>query len=99
GFGPRADRWGPWEGVAISGHATCAGKAEVLADDRCSAQVLVAMIAFLATAALAYLLYLALTTASGDWFLWSKEELIIGAVFALIVGEPGGCSLGRAFAC
>ncbi|MCL0058655.1 Na+/H+ antiporter subunit E [Dehalococcoidia bacterium] len=52
--------------------------------------MLVALIAFLATAALAYLLYLALTTASGDWFLWSKEELIIGAVFALIVGAITG---------
>ncbi|GAH24737.1 unnamed protein product, partial [marine sediment metagenome] len=33
----------------------------------------------------AFLLYLLLTTASGPLFLWSKEELIIGAIFALIV--------------
>ena len=44
------------------------------------------MIVFLVTSVLAYLLYLLLTTASGDLFLWSKEELIIGAVLALIVG-------------
>jgi multicomponent Na+:H+ antiporter subunit E len=31
-------------------------------------------------------LYLVLTTASGNLFLWSREELIIGAVLALVVG-------------
>ncbi len=40
---------------------------------------------FLITTACAFLLYLLLTTASGPLFLWSKEELIIGAIFALIV--------------
>ena len=45
----------------------------------------VTVIAFLATAFGAFLLYLLLTTASGPLFLWSKEELIIGAIFALIV--------------
>ncbi|MFB0556868.1 MAG: Na+/H+ antiporter subunit E [Dehalococcoidia bacterium] len=43
------------------------------------------IIAFLATAFGAFLLYLFFTTASGPLFLWSKEELIIGAIFALIV--------------
>ena len=43
------------------------------------------MVAFLATAFGAFLLYLLLTTSSGNLFLWSKEELIIGAIFALIV--------------
>ena len=44
------------------------------------------MIAFLVTSAFTFLVYLLLTTASGNLFLWSKEELIIGAIFALIVG-------------
>jgi multicomponent Na+:H+ antiporter subunit E len=44
------------------------------------------MITFLATAICVFLAYLLLTTASGNLFLWSKEELIIGAVLALIVG-------------
>ena len=44
------------------------------------------MTAFLASAFCAFLLYLLLTTASGPLFLWSKEELIIGAIFAVIVG-------------
>jgi len=45
----------------------------------------VSMIVFLATAVFAFLSYLMLTTASGDLLLWSKEELIVGAVFAVIV--------------
>jgi len=44
------------------------------------------MRAFLITTACAFLLYLLLTTASGPLFLWSKEELVIGAIFAVIVG-------------
>jgi len=43
------------------------------------------MIVFLVTAVFVFLVYLALTTASGDLLLWSKEELIVGAVFAVIV--------------
>ena len=43
------------------------------------------MIVFLVTVIFTFIIYLALTTASGDLFLWSKEELIVGAVFALIV--------------
>ena len=43
------------------------------------------MIAFLASAVFTFLVYLLLTTASGNLFLWSKEELIFGAVFAVIV--------------
>ena len=45
-----------------------------------------AMLAFLITSIFTFLVYLLLTTASGSLFLWSKEELIIGAVLALIVG-------------
>ena len=44
------------------------------------------MMNFLVTAAATFILYLALTTSSGHLFLWSKEELIIGAIFAVIVG-------------
>jgi multicomponent Na+:H+ antiporter subunit E len=44
------------------------------------------VIAFSITAFWAFLLYLLLTTGSGSLFLWSKEELIIGAIFAVIVG-------------
>lgn len=44
------------------------------------------MRAFLITTVCAFLLYLLLTTASGYLFLWSKEELIIGAILAAIVG-------------
>ena len=44
------------------------------------------MIRFFITAFVAFLLYLILTTSSGPLFLWSKEELIIGAIFAVIVG-------------
>ncbi|TET40416.1 MAG: cation:proton antiporter [Dehalococcoidia bacterium] len=43
------------------------------------------MIRFFVTAIVAFLLYLLFTTSSGNLFLWSKEELIIGAIFALIV--------------
>jgi multicomponent Na+:H+ antiporter subunit E len=41
---------------------------------------------FLVTAAVAYLVYLLLTIGSGSIGLWSREELIIGAVLAVIVG-------------
>jgi multicomponent Na+:H+ antiporter subunit E len=41
---------------------------------------------FTVTAVVAYLVYLLLTIGSGTVFLWSKEELIVGAVFAVIVG-------------
>jgi len=44
------------------------------------------MISFLATTVFVFLIYLVLTTASGDLFLWSREELIIGAVFSIILG-------------
>ena len=44
------------------------------------------MIAFLVTTAFVFLVYLVLTTASGNLFLWSTEELIIGAVLAIIIG-------------
>ena len=44
------------------------------------------MVAFLITAFYAFLFYLLLTTSSGPLFLWSKEELIIGVIFAAIVG-------------
>jgi len=43
------------------------------------------MITFLATAICVFLAYLFLTTASGDLFLWSNGELIIGAVLSIIV--------------
>jgi multicomponent Na+:H+ antiporter subunit E len=41
---------------------------------------------FLITTAVAYLIYLILTIGSGTIALWSKEELIVGAVFAVIAG-------------
>ena len=44
------------------------------------------MKSFLATTVFVFLIYLVLTTASGDLFLWSREELIIGAVFSIILG-------------
>jgi len=44
------------------------------------------VLAFLVTAICAFLLYLLFTTASGPLLLWSKYELIIGVVFAVIVG-------------
>ena len=43
------------------------------------------MARFLVTAVVAFLIYLVLTVGSGSLFLWSKEELIIGAIFAVIV--------------
>ena len=44
------------------------------------------MIRFFITAFVAFLVYLALTTSSGPLLLWSKEELIIGGIFAVVVG-------------
>lgn len=44
------------------------------------------MVQFFITALVSFLLYLILTTASGGIFLWSPEELIIGVIFAVIVG-------------
>jgi multicomponent Na+:H+ antiporter subunit E len=41
---------------------------------------------FLITAAIAYLIYLLFTIGSGTVSLWSRAELIIGAVFAIVVG-------------
>jgi multicomponent Na+:H+ antiporter subunit E len=41
---------------------------------------------FLITTAVAYLVYLILTIGSGTVALWSKEELIVGAIFAVITG-------------
>jgi multicomponent Na+:H+ antiporter subunit E len=41
---------------------------------------------FLITAVVAYLAYLLLTIGSGTVVLWSTPELIIGAVFAVVVG-------------
>ena len=41
---------------------------------------------FLVTAVVAYLVYLILTIGSGTVALWSREELIIGAIFAVIAG-------------
>lgn len=43
-------------------------------------------IPFLVTSVCAFIFYLLLTTSSGNLFLWSKEELIIGAIFAVIIG-------------
>ncbi len=40
---------------------------------------------FLVTAVVAYLLYLLLTIGSGNLLLWNTAELIIGAIFALLV--------------
>jgi multicomponent Na+:H+ antiporter subunit E len=40
---------------------------------------------FLITAIVAYLLYLLLTIGSGTLLLWNEAELIIGAIFALVV--------------
>jgi len=40
---------------------------------------------FLITAVVAYLLYLILTIGSGTLLLWNGAELIIGAIFALVV--------------
>ena len=41
---------------------------------------------FLITTVVAYVSYLLLTLGSGTVFLWSTAELIIGAVFAVVVG-------------
>jgi multicomponent Na+:H+ antiporter subunit E len=41
---------------------------------------------FLITTVVAYVVYLLLTIGSGTVFLWSRAELIIGAVFAIVVG-------------
>ena len=41
---------------------------------------------FLITAAVAYLTYLILTIGSGSVLLWSRAELIIGALLAVVVG-------------
>jgi multicomponent Na+:H+ antiporter subunit E len=41
---------------------------------------------FLVTAVVAYLVYLLLTIGSGTVFLWSTPELIVGAIFAVVVG-------------
>ncbi|NWF78045.1 MAG: Na+/H+ antiporter subunit E [Chloroflexi bacterium] len=41
---------------------------------------------FLITAVVAYAAYLILTIGSGTVALWSKEELIVGAIFAVIAG-------------
>ena len=40
---------------------------------------------FIVTAIVAYLLYLVLTIGSGTLLLWNEAELIIGAIFALVV--------------
>lgn len=45
---------------------------------------------FLITAVIVFLLYLVLAIPSGTLLLWSKEELIIGAIFALIVAAVVG---------
>ncbi|MDH4067919.1 MAG: Na+/H+ antiporter subunit E [Dehalococcoidia bacterium] len=41
---------------------------------------------FIVTAAVGYSVYLLLTIGSGDAGLWSREELIVGAVFAVLAG-------------
>jgi multicomponent Na+:H+ antiporter subunit E len=41
---------------------------------------------FIVTAVVAYLVYLLLTIGSGTVFLWSREELVIGVVFAVLAG-------------
>ena len=40
---------------------------------------------FLVTAVVAYLIYLVLTIGSGNILLWNAAELIIGAIFAMVV--------------
>ncbi len=42
--------------------------------------------AFIVTSFSVFVFYLLMTTASGNLLLWSKEELIIGAVLSIIVG-------------
>ena len=44
------------------------------------------MMAFIVTSITAFIFYLLLTTSSGNLLLWGKEEIIIGIVFAIIVG-------------
>lgn len=44
------------------------------------------MLKFLVTSVIAYFIYLVLTITTGDLWLWSSEELIIGAIFAVIIG-------------
>ena len=46
----------------------------------------VIMMAFIVTSITAFIFYLLLSTSSGSLMLWSKEEIIIGIVFAIIVG-------------
>jgi len=41
---------------------------------------------FLITAVVAYVVYLLLTIGSGTVFLWSSDELIVGVIFAVVVG-------------
>jgi multicomponent Na+:H+ antiporter subunit E len=41
---------------------------------------------FIVTAVVAYVVYLLLTIGSGTVFLWSSEELVIGALFAVLAG-------------
>jgi multicomponent Na+:H+ antiporter subunit E len=45
---------------------------------------------FLVTAIVAYVAYLLLTVGSGTVGLWSKEELIVGVVLAVVVGAVAG---------
>ena len=45
---------------------------------------------FLVTAIAAYIVYLLLTIGTGDMVLWDSKELIIGAVFAVVVGALVG---------
>jgi len=45
---------------------------------------------FLITTVVAYIVYLLLTIGSGTVFLWSRAELIIGAVLAVVVGAVLG---------
>ena len=42
--------------------------------------------AFIVTSITVFVFYLLMTTASGNLLLWSKEELIVGAVLSLIIG-------------
>jgi len=44
------------------------------------------MLIFLITSIASFVFYLLLTTASGDLFLWSRDELITGVLVGLIVG-------------
>ncbi len=44
------------------------------------------MTAFLAATVSSFLFYLLLTTASGNLFLWSKEELILAAIVGIVIG-------------